>query len=118
MDRQSYLQVKEVMDGKKPADLLLRNCNIVNVFTGEIIHSNLAVCAGHFVFWSKTGRGKEEIDVKDKYIVPGLIDAHMHFESTMVTPRDLLSEAVKHGTTTFITDPAYRQLHLMTMATN
>ena len=105
MDRQSYLQVKEVMDGKKQADLLLRNCNIVNVFTGEIIHSNLAVCAGHFVFWSKTGRGKEEIDVEDKYIVPGLIDAHMHFESTMVTPRDLLSEAVKHGTTTFITDP-------------
>ena len=105
MDRQSYLQVKEVMDGKKPADLLLRNCNIVNVFTGEIIHSNLAVCAGHFVFWSKTGRGKEEIDVEDKYIVPGLIDAHMHFESTMVQPRDLLSEAVKHGTTTFITDP-------------
>ncbi len=105
MDRQSYLQVKEVMDGKKPADLLLRNCNIVNVFTGEIIHSNLAVCAGHFVFWSNTGRGKEEIDVEDKYIVPGLIDAHMHFESTMVQPRDLLSVAVKQGTTTFITDP-------------
>lgn len=105
MDRQSYLKIKEVMDGKEPADLLLRNCNIVNVFTGEIFHSNLAVCAGHFVFWSETGRGKEEIDVKDKYVVPGLIDAHMHFESTMVQPRDLLAVAVMHGTTTLIADP-------------
>lgn len=105
MDRESYLKVKEVIDGKKPADLLLRNCNIVNVFTGEIIHSNLAVCAGHFVFWSETGRGLEEIDVEDKYVVPGLIDAHMHFESTMVQPRDLLAVAVMHGTTTFISDP-------------
>lgn len=105
MDRQSYLKIKEVMDGNEPADLLLRNCNIVNVFTGEIIHSNLAVSAGHFVFWSQTGRGKKEIDVKDKYVVPGLIDAHMHFESTMVQPRDLLAVAVMHGTTTLIADP-------------
>ncbi|WP_202108840.1 adenine deaminase [Succinivibrio dextrinosolvens] len=105
MDRQSYLRIKEVMDGNEPADLLLRNCNIVNVFTGEIIHSNLAVSAGHFVFWSQTGRGKKEIDVKDKYVVPGLIDAHMHFESTMVQPRDLLAVAVLHGTTTLIADP-------------
>ncbi|SKA62181.1 Adenine deaminase [Succinivibrio dextrinosolvens DSM 3072] len=105
MDRQSYLRIKEVMDGNEPADLLLRNCNIVNVFTGEIIHSNLAVSAGHFVFWSQTGRGKKEIDVKDRYVVPGLIDAHMHFESTMVQPRDLLAVAVMHGTTTLIADP-------------
>jgi adenine deaminase len=105
MDRQSYLKIKEVMDGNEPADLLLRNCNIVNVFTGEIIHSNLAVSAGHFVFWSQSGRGKKEIDVKDKYVVPGLIDAHMHFESTMVQPRDLLAVAVMHGTTTLIADP-------------
>ena len=105
MDRQSYLRIKEVMDGNEPADLLLRNCNIVNVFTGEIIHSNLAVSAGHFVFWSQTGRGKKEIDVKDKYVVPGLIDAHMHFESTMVQPRDLLAVSVLHGTTTLIADP-------------
>ncbi|MBQ3678460.1 MAG: adenine deaminase [Succinivibrio sp.] len=105
MDRQSFLKIKEVMDGNEPADLLLRNCNIVNVFTGEIIHSNLAVSAGHFVFWSQSGRGKKEIDVKDKYVVPGLIDAHMHFESTMVQPRDLLAVAVMHGTTTLIADP-------------
>lgn len=105
MDRQSYLKIKEVMDGNEPADLLLRNCNIVNVFTGEIILSNLAVSAGHFVFWSQTGRGKKEIDVKDRYVVPGLIDAHMHFESTMVQPRDLLAVAVMHGTTTLIADP-------------
>ena len=105
MDRQSFLKIKDVMDGNEPADLLLRNCNIVNVFTGEIIHSNLAVSAGHFVFWSQTGRGKKEIDVKDKYVVPGLIDAHMHFESTMVQPRDLLAVAVMHGTTTLIADP-------------
>jgi len=105
MDRQSFLKIKDVMDGNEPADLLLRNCNIVNVFTGEIIHSNLAVSAGHFVFWSQSGRGKKEIDVKDKYVVPGLIDAHMHFESTMVQPRDLLAVAVMHGTTTLIADP-------------
>lgn len=105
MDRSTYLKIKKVMDGDEPADLLLRNCNIVNVFTGEIIHSNLAITSGYFVYWSEIGRGIQEIDIGDKYIVPGLIDAHMHLESSFVSPREFLSVAVMKGTTTFIADP-------------
>lgn len=105
MDRHTYLKLKKVVDGDDIADLLLKNCRVVNVFTGEIIPTNVAVKNGYFVYFSNFGSGIKEIDLKGKYLVPGLIDAHMHFESSMVAPRDVLAAAVMCGTTTFIADP-------------
>ena len=49
--------------------------------------------------------GKKEIDLGGRYLAPGYIDAHLHLESTMVTPNELVCTAAKHGTTTFIVDP-------------
>ena len=54
---------------------------------------------------SRSYRGKKEIDLGGRYLAPGYIDAHLHLESTMVTPNELVCTAAKHGTTTFIVDP-------------
>ncbi|MBO6258173.1 MAG: adenine deaminase [Succinivibrio sp.] len=105
MDKATYLKLKSVVNGEAKADLLLKNCRVINVFTGETISTNVGIKDGYFVYLSDEGSAKKEIDIEGKYLVPGLIDAHMHFESTVVTPRNFLSAAVKCGTTTFIADP-------------
>ena len=77
----------------------------MDVFTGEIVESNVAVKDGLIAGVSRSYRGKKEIDLGGRYLAPGYIDAHLHLESTMVTPNELVCTAAKHGTTTFIVDP-------------
>ena len=91
--------------GKSKADLLFKNCKLVDVFTGEIVESNIAVKDGIILGVSDSYYGKKEIDLKGAYIAPGFIDAHLHLESTMVSPAELVATAASYGTTTFIVDP-------------
>ena len=65
----------------------------------------MAVKDGLIAGVSRSYRGKKEIDLGGRYLAPGYIDAHLHLESTMVTPNELVCTAAKHGTTTFIVDP-------------
>jgi len=96
--------------GELPADLVLRNGSIVNVFSGEILNGDIAVCDGKIAAVSYSGEsdityiGKKEIDLKGKTVVPGLIDAHVHIESSMGTPENFASIVIPHGTTTVIAD--------------
>ena len=85
-------------------DLVLKNGKIVNVFTGEIIDGDVAVTDGIIVGVGKY-HGKTEKDLKGKYVVPGFINAHVHVESSMVTPPVYSYEELRWGTTTIITDP-------------
>lgn len=85
-------------------DLVLKNGKIVNVFTGEIISGDVAVSDG-FIVGTGSYSGKREIDVCGGYIVPGLINSHLHVESSMVTPQVYAAEELRHGTTSIITDP-------------
>ena len=105
MKLETYKRLAGATLGKVKADLLLKNCKIVDVFTGEIVESCVAVKDGIILGVSKSYQGKKEVDLKGAYIAPGFIDAHLHLESTMVAPAELVATAAACGTTTFIVDP-------------
>ena len=88
----------------EPADLVLKNAEVFHVFTGEFIQGDIAIADGYI---AGTGSyfGIEEIDMSGRYIVPGLIDAHVHIESSMLTPYQFAKAALPCGVTTVITDP-------------
>lgn len=88
-----------------PCDLVLKKGRVVNVFSGEIQERDVAVYDGFIVGLGPEYQGKEEIDVKEKWIIPGLIDAHLHIESSMLLPSRLAAALLPHGTTTIISDP-------------
>jgi adenine deaminase len=93
-----------VARGKSPSDLLLTNARIVNVFTGEIEDGNIAVSDGMIV-GTKPCPAVETIDLKGRYVSPGLIDAHVHIESSMADITGFARAVVPHGTTTVVADP-------------
>ncbi|MFW6179546.1 MAG: amidohydrolase family protein, partial [Desulfohalobiaceae bacterium] len=90
--------------GKKPADLVLANARIVDVFTPQIVHGCLALAQGR-ILGIGDYQGEEVLDMHDRYILPGLIDAHVHIESSMLSPRYFAQCVLPHGTTTVIADP-------------
>ncbi|WP_053955459.1 adenine deaminase [Inediibacterium massiliense] len=105
----------EAAMGKRPCDLVIQNVNMLNVFTGEIYKANIGIYDGFIAHiqcdpddlhrQENELIGKEYYDGCGKYMIPGLIDAHIHIESTMMTPRNFAQAVVPHGTTTVVTDP-------------
>lgn len=93
-----------VAAGREKADLVLKNAKYLNVFSNEFLCGDIAVANGLIAGVGKYG-GKTEIDVSGKLVLPGFIDAHIHLESSMVTPAEFAKAVVAHGTTTVITDP-------------
>ncbi|MBS4189425.1 adenine deaminase [Bacillus sp. FJAT-49705] len=87
-----------------PADLVVKNGRIINVFTREILTDNIAIVDGYFAGIGDF-EGYETIDAAGKYIVPGFIDGHVHIESAMVTPSEFSNVVLPHGVTTIIADP-------------
>ncbi|QEK13157.1 adenine deaminase [Crassaminicella thermophila] len=98
---------KDIIDiaaGRRKASLVLKNSNVINVFTEEIIKADIAIEEG-IIIGIGTYDGEEEIDLDGKYVAPGLIDGHVHIESSMVTPAEFARAIVPRGTTTIIADP-------------
>lgn len=93
-----------VAAGRERADLVLKNAKYLNVFSNEFLCGDIAVANGLIAGVGKYD-GKTEIDVSGKLVLPGFIDAHIHLESSMVTPAEFAKAVVAHGTTTVITDP-------------
>jgi len=91
--------------GEETCDLVLKNAQIADVFSGEILQRNIAVKDGFIVGYGDQYTGRKEIDLKNAYVVPGLIDAHIHIESTLATPKEFSRAATKHGITTVVMDP-------------
>lgn len=89
---------------KELADIVITNAKIVNVFTGEIMEGDIAIADDRFAGIGSY-KGKRIIDAEGKYIVPGLIDGHVHIESSMLTPQEFAKVLLLHGVTTVITDP-------------
>jgi adenine deaminase len=89
--------------GRKKADLVIENCNVINVFSQEIIYGKLAISDGVFIGIGDY-EGEEVIDGEGKYIVPGLIDSHVHIESSMGSPYQFARAVLPRGTTTVISD--------------
>lgn len=90
--------------GHQKADKVLKNANIINVFSKEIIKADIAIYEDTIVGIGSY-RGNEEFDLKGKYVVPGFVDAHLHIESSMVSPCEFAKTVLPFGTTTLIADP-------------
>ena len=94
----------EVARGDSPADTLLKNARLVNVRSGEIHEADIAIHEGRIAGFGAY-RAREVIDLKGQHVCPGLIDAHVHIESSMVTVPEFARAVVPRGTTTVVTDP-------------
>ncbi len=90
--------------GREPADLVLKNAVYINVFSNELCRGDIAVAEGLIVGMG-TYSGKTEVDMTGKVVLPGFLDAHIHLESSLVSPREFVKAVLPHGTTTVITDP-------------
>ena len=90
--------------GSTESDLVLKNGRVLNVFTGQIEDGDVAIKNG-FIAGIGKYNGNIEIDIKGKIICPGLIDGHIHLESSMVSPAEFAKAVLPHGTTAVITDP-------------
>ena len=94
----------DVAHGVEPADLLLRKARILDVFAGVFFEGDVAICSGVITGFGATA-AKETIDLSGAWLIPGLIDAHMHIESTQLSPVEFARAVLPHGTTTVIADP-------------
>ena len=83
---------------------VLKNATYVNVFSNELCHGDIAVVGGLVVGMGDYA-GETEYDMTGKIVVPGFIDAHIHLESSLVTPAEFARAVLPHGTTTVVTDP-------------
>lgn len=90
--------------GEKKPSLVLKHAKVVNVFTSQIETADIAIENGYIVGLGEY-EGKEEVDLNGYIVCPGLIDGHIHLESSMVTPREFERAVVPHGTTAVVTDP-------------
>lgn len=90
--------------GDEPADLVLKGGFVFNGFTGEWEVGDVAII-GDTIAGIGSYKGKKELDVTGKYVTPGLMDAHLHIESTMVAPRELAKILLLNGVTTIFADP-------------
>jgi adenine deaminase len=112
--RSGYKVTRTLVDvamGRAPADMVIRNGRWVNVHSGEILpHTDVAIVDGRIAFVGQNaehtvGDFTQIIDADDRYLVPGLCDAHMHVESGMVTVTEFARAVIPHGTTSMFIDP-------------
>lgn len=102
--KESLKKLIDVAAGRIPADVVIKNCKIVNVFSGKIAEGNIALCDGQIAGIGDY-EGKEVIDAEGRYAAPGFIDSHIHIESSYVSPEEIGRLLVPHGGTTIIADP-------------
>ncbi len=95
-----------VARGDEPADLVLANGHVVNVFTGQIQHANVAIKEGRIAgVGPEYTKGLECYDLADQFVLPGFIDGHIHIESSLLSLHEFARLALIHGTTTVVADP-------------
>jgi adenine deaminase len=100
-----YADFIKVARGIQPAETLLKNVKLVNVLTGEIYPTHIALAGTRVVGLGDGYEAEHEINLGGRYVCPGFIDAHVHIESAMVPPREFARAVLPHGVTSVITDP-------------
>jgi adenine deaminase len=98
-------ELVEVASGKRPADLSLDNCQIINVYSNEIIKGSIAIFRDRIAGVGPRYKSLKRINLKDRYVAPGFIDGHFHVESSLVTIPELARVIVPRGTTSIVADP-------------
>jgi adenine deaminase len=91
--------------GREPADLVVKGGRILDVVTGEVAEGDIAVAGDTIVGTYEGYEGRRVVDARGKVVVPGFVDAHVHVESTMVTPAEFDACVLPRGTTTAVCDP-------------
>lgn len=91
--------------GRKPADIVLKGGHFFDLVTGELVASDIAICGDRIIGTCASYAGNEEIDISGRIVVPGLIDTHLHIESSLVTPHEFDRCVLPLGVTTAICDP-------------
>jgi adenine deaminase len=94
-----------VARGARPADLVLRNLRVIDVLAEEVYPGDIALCGDRIAGIGPGYRGREEVDLGGRLVCPGLIDAHVHIESSLVRPREYARAAVARGVTTVVANP-------------
>ena len=102
--REELKKLLNTAAGRVPADVVIKNCKIVNVFSGKIKEGNISISDGQIAGIGDY-EGKEVVDAQGRYAVPGFIDSHIHIESSYVSPEEIGRLLVPHGGTTIIADP-------------
>jgi adenine deaminase len=105
MNRDEFVHLLAVARGDMPADLVLKNGLILNVFTGELLRGDVAIAGSWIAGVGPDYVGNEVHDLGGAVLVPGLIDGHVHIESSMVGPAQFARAVIPRGTTTVIADP-------------
>ena len=105
MDKKTLSRMIDSAMHRIPADLVIYNCHVVDVYTGTVRRDAIAVTDGLIVGFGDDYQGREMIDAKGAYAAPGLIDAHIHIESSYTSPEEFARMVVPRGTTTVIADP-------------
>jgi len=94
-----------VARGDEPADLVLTGGRVVDVLSGEIRRTSIAVAGGMIAGLGDGYRGRDTLDLRGRYVCPGFIDAHVHVESSLVRPLEFARAVVPHGVTTVVSNP-------------
>jgi len=102
--KKTLVELISVAKGETPADLILANARVINVFSGEIERANVAICGNRIAGVGDYQRATRVIDLKGRYIAPGLINGHIHPESSMLDIGQYARAIVPRGTTTLVTD--------------
>lgn len=101
----SFKQRMDEARGFVKIDLVLRRARLVNVFSGEIHETDIGIHEGNFVGLGTFKEAEKELDLGGSYVVPGLIDGHVHIESSLLCPEEFCSILLSHGVTTAVVDP-------------
>ena len=107
-DRKELSAIKSLVRtalGEIPSDLVLKNCKVVNVFSEEIFESDISIVGDRIASISRAEKWKKVLNCDGLYAIPGLMDGHVHLDSTLLTPSQLARILLPHGTTTVFIDP-------------
>jgi adenine deaminase len=104
MNKNLLLRRIDVAAGRIPADLVIKNGQILDVFNGEVTSGDIAIVDGYIAGIGEYS-GETIIDANGQYITPAFIDGHVHIESSMVIPFEFAKVLLLHGVTTVVTDP-------------
>ncbi|PAY50647.1 adenine deaminase [Ligilactobacillus salivarius] len=105
MEKQKLIKLIDVAAGRKKADLVLKNAKIVDVFQVKILIGDIAISDGYIAGIGGSYQGVEERNYTGKYVAPGFIEAHIHIESSYVSPEEFSRVFIPRGTTTILADP-------------
>lgn len=105
MEKQKLIKLIDVAAGRKKADLVLKNAKIVDVFQAKILTGDIAISDGYIAGIGGNYQGVEERNYTGKYVAPSFIEAHIHIESSYVSPEEFSRVFIPRGTTTILADP-------------